>query len=144
MLSAHTRWSADQARPGERIALTLVITIAQGFHINADAGQLAPQAAFRPYPTRVDIAAHSPAVVVGPPHYPPAHTIAVGFTNQPLAVFDGRTAVTLPVDVPSDVVGDRIEIQLALHYQGCNATSCWMPAVTQLTARLPMTAKDLP
>ena len=140
MLHAQAVWSVDRARPGEQIVLTVVIHIADGFHINADAGQLATNTTFNPYPTQLQIIDSDPPFKVGVPRYPPAHRIEVGFSAQPLAVFDGQVTVAIPVTVPSDITADIIRIRLALRYQGCDATSCWMPATIPLAAELPIVA----
>lgn len=144
MLKAQTRWSVDQAQAGERLFLTVVLRIADDFHINADADQIVPHPTFRPYPTQLQVVEKSPAVVVGRPRFPPAHTIDVAFSAQPLAVFDGQVEVVLPVAVPPDAAADSLTIDLALRYQGCDATSCWMPETITLTARLPLAATPRP
>jgi hypothetical protein len=144
VLKAHTRWSVDQAHPGETLYLTVVLLIADDLHINANADQIAPHPAFSPYPTQLQVVEQSPAVVVGKPQFPPAHTIAVGFSSQPLAVFDGQVEVVVPVEVLSDAAADILTIGLALRYQGCDATSCYMPETVALTAQLPMAAAPRP
>ena len=37
-----TAWSADRARPGETVAMAVVIDIKDGYHINADVNQILP------------------------------------------------------------------------------------------------------
>ena len=86
VLKAHTRWSVDRARRGDRIGLALVLQIASGFHINADADQLATYPTFTPYPTRIQILEISPQVAMESPQFPEAHTIEVAFAPDPLAV----------------------------------------------------------
>ena len=144
VLHAQAVWSVDQARPGEQIVLSVVIRIVQGFHINADAGQLSANKGFSPYPTQIQIIASDPSLEVGAPLYPPAHRIAVGFAAQPLAVFDGQVIVAIPVTAPFDMTAGIIRIRLALRYQGCDATSCWMPATIPLAAELPIVSTLLP
>ncbi len=81
ILKAHPLWSFDRARGGDRIALALVLKITSGYHINADADQLAAFPTFAPYPTRVQILEISPGVVAESPQFPKAHTIEVAFGN---------------------------------------------------------------
>ena len=82
VLKADPLWSVDRARSGDRIGLALVLQIAPGFHINADADQLATYPTFTPYPTRIQIIEISPGVAMESPQFPRAHTIEVDFAPE--------------------------------------------------------------
>ena len=140
VLSASTVWSVDRARPGDRIGLAVVMQIARGFHINANRAQLSPDPLFSPYPTRLRILEITPPIVVPSPQFPQAHAIKVGFAEEPLAVFDGKTVVYLPLVLPSDYAADVLRISLTLSYQACDAKACLMPQTVKLTAELPTAA----
>ncbi|MGD8971168.1 MAG: hypothetical protein PVG01_07140, partial [Desulfobacterales bacterium] len=96
VISVRTAWSVDRARPGDRLALAVVLDISAGYHINADSGQIKPLVDFKPYPTRMTITSVSEGLTIEPPLYPPAHPVTVGFTSDPLMAFDGRTIVYVP------------------------------------------------
>ena len=144
LLSAYTTWSAEQARAGEGLILTIVVRIAEGVHINADAGQIAVHESIIPYPTRVEILEIVPPAEVGVPVFPPAHGIEVGFSAQPWAVFDGQVEIAIPIEAPPEVTADVLTLRLALRYQGCDAISCWLPETLHLTTRLPLTSRPQP
>jgi thiol:disulfide interchange protein DsbD len=138
ILRATTVWSVDRARAGERIGLAVVIRIAKGYHINADRAQLSANPAFTPYPTQIRILELSPSVGVESPQFPPAHAIKVGFAKAPLAVFDGKTVIYLPLVLPPEVATDILRIKLALSYQACDDATCLLPQTVPLTAELPV------
>ena len=140
VLKARPLWSVDRARGGDRIGLALVLQITSGYHINADADQLATFPTFAPYPTRVQILEISPGVVAESPQFPKAHTIEVAFAPEPLAVFDGRAIVYVPLVVPSDFGEQTLRVKIALNYQACDATACLLPETIELTAELPVAA----
>ncbi|MGD8267652.1 MAG: cytochrome c biogenesis protein CcdA [Desulfobacterales bacterium] len=138
VLKVHPLWSVDRARGGDRIGMALVLQIASGYHINADADQLSTYPTFSPYPTRIQIPEISTGVVTESPQFPQAHTIEVAFAPEPLAVFDGRAIVYIPLVVPSDFRAQTLRIKIALSYQACDATACLLPETIELTAELPV------
>ena len=63
-VSVKTAWSVDRARPGDTLALAVVLDIKDGFHINADAGQIQPFKDFTPYPTKIQVMAATDGVTI--------------------------------------------------------------------------------
>ena len=140
IVSATTVWSVDRARAGDRISLAVVMQIAEGFHINANAIQLQPSPGHKPYPTQIEILSLSPHVNVETPLFPPAKVFKFGFSKKPLAVFDGRIIAYLPVAIAPAFVQERLQIRMALRYQACDEATCLMPESVELTAELPTAA----
>ena len=137
VLQATTVWSVDRVRPGDRIGLAVVIQVAPGFHINANAAQLTPQPTFKPFPTQIRVLEAPDDVRLEAPRFPEAHAIEADFAQAPLRVFDGTVPVFLPVAVaPSFAEGD-LRIKIAIAYQACDAANCLFPETISLTAELP-------
>ncbi len=144
VLQASTVWSVDRIRPGDRIGLAVVMQIAPGFHINADAAQLTPQPTFKPFPTQIQILEVPPGVRLEAPLFPEAHAIEADFAQAPLKVFDGTVPVFLPVAVAPSFSEKVLRIKIAIEYQACDAASCLFPETMNLTAELPSASDGEP
>lgn len=145
IVSATTVWSVDRARAGDRIALAVVMQITEGYHINANVDQLKAGPAFTPYPTRIQILTMPPQVTVENPQFPQAHAIKFGFSQKPLAVFDGRVIAYLPMVLAPTFEQESLRIKMALSYQACDDATCLMPETIELTTELPAaTAGTIP
>ncbi len=145
IVSVRTAWSMDRARPGDRLALAVVLEVAAGYHINADIRQVEPLVGFKPYPSRVTVAKASPGLVFETPLFPSAHPVTVEFTSEPLMVFDGQTIVTLPVALEKNIAAERVQVTITVAYQACDAQVCLFPGQVQTAAELPVVATgDIP
>lgn len=145
IVSVRTAWSMDRARPGDRLALAVVLEVAAGYHINADIRQIKPLADFNPYPTRVTVTKASLGLIFETPLYPSAHPVAVEFTPEPLMVFDGRTIVTFPVALEKNVSSENVQVTISVAYQACDNQVCLFPSQIQAAAELPVVgAGDIP
>ena len=140
VLQAATVWSVDRVRPGDRIGLAVVMKIAPGYHINANAAQMSPQPTFKPVPTQIRVVQAPEDVRFEAPRFPEAHTIEAEFAQAPIRVFDGRVPVLIPVAVAPGFAEKDLRIKIALVYQACDAASCLFPETITLTAKLPAAA----
>ncbi|MDJ0853645.1 MAG: cytochrome c biogenesis protein CcdA [Desulfobacterales bacterium] len=140
VLQAATVWSVDRARPGDRIGLAIVMQIAPGFHINANAAQLTPQPTFKPFPTQIQVLEAPPDVRVESAVFPQAHDFEADFAQAPIRVFDGTVPVLLPVVVAPTFAQKDLRIKIDLAFQACDAASCLFPETLTLTANLPAAA----
>ena len=138
VLQAATVWSVDRIRPGDRIGLAVVIQIAPGYHINANAAQMTPQPTFKPFATQIRVVQAPEGVGLEAPLFPEAHSIEADFAQAPLRVFDGTVPVLLPVVVAPTFAEKDLRIEIALAYQACDAASCLFPETINLTAALPV------
>ena len=138
VLQASTVWSVDRLRPGDRIGLAVVIQIAPGYHINANAAQMTPQPTFKPFPTQIRVVKAPEGVGLEAPLFPEAHSIEADFAQAPLRVFDGTVPVLLPVVVAPTFAEKDLRIEIALAYQACDAANCLFPETITLSAALPV------
>ncbi len=136
VVKIRTAWSADRARPGDRIILAIVADIKKGFHINADARQIRPFEDFKPYPTRVIVAAVGENVTAESPTYPPAIPIKVSYAAGDLMSFEGHTVIYLPVRLADTIETGKQRLKLVFEYQACSDTYCLFPAKINFEATL--------
>jgi len=131
-------WSADGAHPGDGALLAVVLEVAEGYHINADAAQLVVPEGFSPLPTRVEVTRAAAALSLEAPHFPPARALKLAFSDAPLMFFDGQVVVYLPVTVsPGAAPGDH-PLELLVTYQACDNQTCLLPRKIPLSAVLPV------
>jgi thiol:disulfide interchange protein len=135
-VSAETAWSVDRARPGEEVALAMVLNIKAGLHINADQRQVRPVEDFKPYPTTVQVVAASEGVAIETPRFPRAKPIKVDYFGEPLMSFEGRTIIYLPMKIDPRLRPGSIEVQIKVEYQACSATYCLVPQKQLVKATL--------
>ena len=136
VVKIRTAWSADRARPGDRIILAVVADIKKGFHINADARQIHPFEDFKPYPTRVRVTDAGDKVTAESPRYPRAIPIKVTYAAGDLMSFEGQTVIYLPVKLADTTEPGSQQLKLVFEYQACSDTYCLFPARINFEASL--------
>ena len=127
VIQVKTAWSQDRARPGDAIALAVVLDIQKGFHINADARQIKPMADFKPFPTTIRVVEAHAGLTIEAPRYPQAHAIKVDYASNDLMSFEGKTIIILPAKVDSQLQPGQAKIKIIVEYQACSATYCLFP-----------------
>jgi len=122
-----TAWSVDRARPGEPVALAIVIDIKDGFHINADVSQVKPFEDFNPYPTKVQVVAATGGVTLETARFPQAKPIKVSYSSGALMSFEGRTIIYLPMKLDEQIKPGSIGLEIRVEYQACSDRYCLFP-----------------
>ena len=97
------------------------LDIAEGWHVNANP----PSDKFY-IGTEVQAEAQG-GVTPGKPVYPPALTKKFQFSNQPLAVYEGRVVVRLPLRADASAAKGRQTFRARVRYQPCNDRECLQP-----------------
>ncbi len=126
-VSIETAWSVDRARPGEEVALAIVLKIKEGLHINADHRQIKRLEDFKPYPTEVQVVDASEGVTVETARFPRAKPIKVDYSSEALMSFEGRTIIYLPMKLDQQLKPGSIELQTRVEYQACSENFCLFP-----------------
>jgi DsbC/DsbD-like thiol-disulfide interchange protein len=126
--------SMEPAARGSDFQIAVVLTIRDGFHINArqtSASYLIPTDVKAELPTgfKLDEVA-----------YPKGELHTFPFSKQPLNVYQGKTVVRVPVTVLTDAPLGAQHIPLKLHYQACNNEVCLPPATLNLDATVTIVA----
>lgn len=131
-----TAWSADRARPGDTAVLAVVLSIQEGYHVIADAAQVQETRDFKPFPTRVRSTAASAGLIAESPRYPAATPLKADFIDSPIASFEGRAIVYLPVRIDAASPPATASIQIEVQFQACSASSCLLPRREMIEAVL--------
>ncbi len=140
VVGLETAWSQDRARPGDMVALAVVIDIKYGFHINADAGQILPFEDFVPYPTKVHVLAASDGVTIESARYPQAKPFKVDYASGDLMSFDGRTIIYLLMKLEERIHPGSIGLDVQVEYQACSDRYCLFPEKKVLKPALAVVA----
>jgi len=107
------------------------LDIAEGWHVNANP----PSDKFY-IGTEVQ-AAPQEGITPGKPVYPPALTKTFQFSDQPLAVYEGRAVVRLPLRAEASAAKGRHTFRARIRYQPCNDRECLQPRTVE--AEIPLT-----
>jgi len=139
VVQVKTAWSVDRARPGDSVALAVVIDIQDGIHINADASQVQPFEDFTPYPTKVQVIAASEGLTIETARFPRAIPVKVDYASGALMSFEGRAIIYLPMKLEAQIKPGIIELELMVEYQACSDTYCLFPQKKRLKETLLVT-----
>jgi thiol:disulfide interchange protein len=130
VVKAGLRWSADAAKPGDRITLAVVLEIKSPYHVNSN------KAKEGFIPTTVELVNIPPGIQASTPVFPAAHEVdfGVGANKEKLPVFSGRTTVYITMAVMGSAQpGDR-PVEVKVGYQACDDKNCLFPtSVTEKT-----------
>jgi thiol:disulfide interchange protein len=126
-VSVQSAWSVDRARPGDTVALALVVTIKEGFHINGDKRQIKSFKDFKPYPTTVQVVDATQGVVIETARFPEARPVKVTYASEALMSFEGRTIIYLPMKLDRQTKPGLIALKIELEYQACADKYCLFP-----------------
>ena len=126
-VSVETAWSVDRARPGEEVALAIVLKIKKGFHINADQRQLKLFDDLKLFPTKIQVVDASEGVTIESARFPQAKPIKVDYSGQALMSFEDRTIIYLPMKLDQQLQPGSIELQIKVQYQACSDRYCLLP-----------------
>ncbi len=134
-VTVSTQWWQEAVRPGGQNVLAVVFDMAPDWHIASDEAQ-GVEGGFEPMYTVVNPSTDSQGVTIGSPQYPKPHVMKLGSLPDPIAVFDGKAVVYIPVSVDADTEPGQLDIQLAITYQACDDQSCDFPKNIERAAQL--------
>ena len=144
VVSVSTAWPVTSAQPGDQLTLAVIIDVKPGYHITADADQIAPIPNFKPFPTQLTVSPSHSGISIGRPIFPQAHGIDVDFASESLMVLDGRSIVYVPLVFATKTSMEEIVISAAVTYQACDNQVCLIPRTTTVSASLSITVGGPP
>ena len=133
-----TAWPVDAARPGDLVALAIVVDIDDGFHINPDPAQTVAVGDFEPYPSDVRILEAAAGLTLEAVRFPKPHPIQADYADGDLMVYEGQTVFYLPIKVGEEVPPGSQRLKLEVEYQACDEFTCFIPNTVVLEAALPV------
>jgi len=135
-----TAWSVDRARPGETLAMAVVIDIKDGYHVNADVSQILPFEDFKPHPTSVQVVAATEGITIETARFPKAKPFKVDYSRGDLMSFEGRTIIYLQMKLDEQMQPGSMELDIQVEYQACSDRYCLFPEKKLLKESLAVVA----
>lgn len=124
---------AAEVEAGGSAEAEVRLTIAQGFHVNANPPTFS-------YLKATELTVEpGQGVTAGKPAYPASVTRKFSFSNDPLAVYEGETAIKLPLAAAADAKKGAQTLKGRLRVQACDDEKCYPPRT--LEAPIPVTVK---
>lgn len=105
---------------------TVALSISPGFHINANPATFAYLIATQVTPGKVA------GITAGKPVYPTAGKQKFDFAEEPLAVYEGRVEIKLPLQAEAKAKG-TISVPLDVRIQACDHKECFPPDTLKTT-----------
>jgi hypothetical protein len=115
-----------EAEPVEALAggsteALMHLTIAEGFHINAN-----PPALPNLIPTELKVETEN-GITAGAPIYPTSVTRKFAFAEQPLKVYEGETIIKLPLRFDAFLAKGAHQLRARVRAQACDNEACYPP-----------------
>jgi hypothetical protein len=113
-------FATDKAQRGRTVQAAVVMEIPRDFHVNGNKplGKYA-------VPTTLKIEAGG--IRVSPVSYPRATVRTFSFSQEKLAVYEGRVVMRFSITIPSGFEQGVTELRVRLRYQSCTNEVCFPP-----------------
>ncbi|MEJ7713947.1 MAG: protein-disulfide reductase DsbD N-terminal domain-containing protein [Pyrinomonadaceae bacterium] len=120
--------ATDKAQRGKAVQAAVVMDIPEGYHVNSSKplGKYA-------IPTVVEITAPSGVKEMGPVTYPRAVVKRYKFSEEQLAVYEGRAVMRFNLTVPADQALGSADLRVRVRYQSCTDEVCFAPASREVS-----------
>lgn len=120
-ISVNGFFSTDKAQRGRTVQAAVVMEIPRDFHVNGNKplGKYA-------VPTTLKVDA-SGGIRVGPVTYPRAAVKSFSFSEERLAVYEGRVVMRFNITIPSGYDQGVTQLRVRLRYQSCTNEVCFPP-----------------
>ena len=112
---------AVEIKAGETKDVEVKLTIQQGYHINANPPTFSYLKA-----TELTVEPGG-GITPGKPAYPASVTRKFSFSKDPLAVYEGETAIRLPLAAAADAKKGAQTLKGKLRAQACDDEKCYPP-----------------
>ena len=117
--------NADQARPGQRLSLTLEIELKPGMHVYAPSveGYIPIQWSMAP----------NDAIVAHPVVTPPSKMLHLPAIDETLPVYGGKFRLVRDITISKDAkLSGEFTIEGTFRYQACDDRMCYVPKTVPL------------
>lgn len=119
-------FSTDKAQRGSTIQAAIVMDIPAGYHVNSSR----PLSKYA-VPTSLKIDAPG-GIRVGPSSFPAARVRRFKFSEDQLAVYEGRAVIRFNVSIPASFGTGGAELKARLRFQSCNEEVCFPPQTREV------------
>jgi len=120
------------AAQGEQFVIQALVRVDPNWHINSDTPHdetLIP----------TTVSAKGTSVTLVKVDYPKSEDIKLGFSEQPVAVFEGENLFAVTLRVSDKAPVGKETVQVALNYQACDNQSCMPPTTATATLTVQIT-----
>jgi len=137
-VSVHAELLQDKVRVGTACTVVLIVSIAEGWHINA--ASPADEALIG---TTVDIEKKDllDSVSIS---YPVGIERHFGYTDLPIEVYEGKVSISLTLHVSKNVPPGTYNLPVRVEYQACSESVCLAPASAHVVLPLKVVAASEP
>ncbi|MDZ7725097.1 MAG: cytochrome c biogenesis protein CcdA [candidate division KSB1 bacterium] len=136
MVDVNVLSSLGQVPQGKQFQLAVVLNIKEGLHINSHD----PGDDFY-IPTRIHFESTA-GISIGQPVFPEPKFVQFSFTDGKISVYEGETAIIVPVTVSPELSPKEHSVSGTVSYQGCNDNMCFPPDSVQFTKNFKVVAAD--
>jgi DsbC/DsbD-like thiol-disulfide interchange protein len=135
-ISINGFFAADKAQRGRTVQAAVVVDIPSGYHVNGNKplGKYA-------IPTVLRIEAPG-GVKISPIMYPRASVRSFSFSQEQLAVYEGRVVMRFNVTIPANFDQGVTELRARLRYQSCTEDICYQPETRDITMPIGIVAAN--
>lgn len=120
-------YASNKAQQGRSVQAAVVLDIPSGFHVNAN--RVLNKFSV---PTSVKIETPSGARASAVT-FPRAKVQKLGFSKEPLALYEGRAIMRFNVTFPANFQTGVTELKAKVRYQACNNEVCYPPTTREIT-----------
>jgi thioredoxin:protein disulfide reductase len=122
--------ATDRAQAGRIVRAAVVLEIPPGFHVNAN--RLTNKFLI---PTEVKLDAPR-GLRISPVIYPRAVVRHLGFSKEPVQLYEGRAIMRFNITVPANFQRGDTQLRAHVHFQSCNNEVCYPPTTREVTLPL--------
>lgn len=131
-ISVNGSLSPNKTQRGRTVQAIVVMDIPSGYHVNSNR----PLEKFL-IPTQLTIEAPK-GIRRGAVSYPRPVVRKFNFSQNPVAVYEGRATMRFNVSVPRSFSSGSAEIKVRVRYQSCNDDVCFPPQTKEISLWLTM------
>ncbi len=120
----------EQTRPGDQVAIAVIIDQAEGWHVQANEEAIQQAASGQAQLATTIEGQAPPGASVGPIQWPQAHLVSATFLGDPAArvpVFEGRAIAYIPLVIAESAPPGELAISVKVSYQACDDLKCLFP-----------------
>ena len=132
IISLEVKASAEKIHPGGTYPLEIILIITDPYHIN-------PQTPSDPtlVPTTISLDGGQ-SVRFSPVEFPEPEVKMLGFSEMPLAIYEGKIVLNTSVSLAENFSGNTLTVQGELAYQACDDNTCMAPTSLEFSQSFPV------
>lgn len=120
-------YATNKAQQGRVVEAAVVLDIPSGFHVNAN--RVSNKFSI---PTTIKLEAPN-GVRLGAVAFPRGKVQKLAFSEEPLALYEGRPVIRFNVTFPANFQTGVTELRAKVRYQACNNEVCYPPTTREIT-----------